>query len=34
MFNIEDDESHYTDDQNLSAPEVDKRLAMYRNMKA
>ena len=30
MFNIDDDEDH----SNLTAPEVDKRLAMYKNMKA
>lgn len=28
MFNVEDE------DDNISAPEVDKRLAMYKNMKA
>ena len=30
MFNIDEE----GDDSNLSAPEVDKRLAMYKNMKA
>lgn len=30
MFNIDED----VDEANLSAPEVDKRLAMYKNMKA
>lgn len=30
MFNIEDDVEH----DNMTVPEVDKRLAMYKNMKA
>lgn len=30
MFNIDDESEH----ANMSAPEVDKRLQMYKNMKA
>lgn len=30
MFNLEDE----AEEANLSAPEVDKRLLMYKNMKA